>query len=80
MYGTVKSVITRLQQDQSPTSEEEGEGVTTATESSEITANDGDDTPFTLPLPAENPDIHNDQSSESQEEEGVTINKQEATL
>jgi hypothetical protein len=69
------------QQEQSPTSvEEQGEGETTAaTESSELTANEDDNTPFTLPLPSENPDIDNDQSSESQEEEGggVTTNKQD---
>jgi hypothetical protein len=68
------------QQGQSPTSEEEGEGETTATESSEITAND-DNTPFTLPLPSENPNIENKQpSSESQEENDINPKQDEPNI
>jgi hypothetical protein len=48
------------QQEEKPTSEE---AETTATESSEITSNNNN-TPFTLPMPSENPDIDNGQSSE----------------
>jgi hypothetical protein len=68
------------QQGQSPTSEEEGKGETTATESSELTANEDDNTPFTLPLPSQNPEIENKQPSENQEENGMIPKQNEPNI